>query len=86
MDSIAKQLLLKDVYKLLGINKAATWSWETVANINLNINKNMPAEDAKQLYELIRHYVDTHSDFSRPDVFGRVHNLFIFDSWGDSDV
>ena len=84
--SVAKSALISELYRLAGINKAATWSWE-IRNWNkIHISKTMDMNDAIQLKNILQSYISRHSDYSRPDVLGKVQEFSLCKHWGDSVV
>lgn len=86
LGSVSKTVSLSDLYRLLGINKAATWSWNVERWNRLDINKTMDINDAMQLKNILQNYISLHGDYSRSDVFGKIQELSVCKHWGDSDV
>lgn len=84
--SISKFVSLSELYRLVGINKAATWSWETKSLNQLYINKIMDMNDAIQLKNILQSYINRHSDYSKPDVLGMVREFSLCKHWGNSVV
>lgn len=84
--SISKSVSLSELYRWVGINKAATWSWETKSLNQLYINKIMDMNDAIQLKSILQSYISRHSDYSKPDVLGTIQEFSLCKHWGDSVV
>lgn len=84
--SVSKSASISELYRLAGINKAATWSWEVKNWNKININKIMDMNDAIQLKNILQSYISRHSDYSRPDVLGKVQEFSLCKHWGDSVV
>lgn len=86
LGSLSKTVSISDLYRLVGINKAATWSWNVERWNRVDINKTMDMNDAMQLKNILQNYISMHSDYSRPDVFGIIQELSVCKHWGESDV
>lgn len=86
LGSFSKTASISDLYRLIGINKAATWSWNVKRWNQLDINKIMDMNDALQLKNILQNYINMHSDYSSSDVFGKIQELSVCKHWGDSDV
>ena len=84
--SVSKSASISELYRLAGINKAATWSWEVKGWNRINIKKIMDMDDAIQIKNILQSYISRHSDYSRPDVLGKIQEFSLCKHWGDSVV
>ena len=86
LGSWSKTASISDLYRLVGINKAATWSWTVKRSNQLIINKMMDMDDAEQLKNILQNYINTHSDYPRAGVVRPIRELSVCKHWGDPDV
>ncbi len=86
MGSVSNTNSLAKLYQYIGVSKAESWAWESRNQFTLIINKTMTMEDAETLKRKIQMYINQHSDYSRPDVFGKMMDLSVMTYWGKSVV
>lgn len=86
LGSITKGYTAKDIYKIMGINKAETWSWEYKGFNQLSIDKYMDMNDANSLKRKLQDFVYSHSNWLESGFHCNLQELFICEHWGTSAV
>lgn len=80
--SITKENTIAEIYRMVGINKAETWSWNVKSWNRLFIEKNMDMDDAMNLKRILQSFVNNHNNWSAPGFHCSLQELSVCEHWG----
>lgn len=86
LGSITRGHNIKEIHKLMGINKAETWSWEYKGFNKLIIQKCMDSNNANTLRRELQSFVNDHNNWSVPGFNCSLQELSVCEHWGTSAV